>query len=197
MVITSVFYYTFGAVKYDCFILWNVFKVVFTELKAIARKSGADGKCSVPIFRARIVLLFHLFIANLFLCIYFATHNADYASNYILMLFMLNTFMYCMYYVIMKFYCGERPSWTCIMYFLLMHLCAVPSLYFFVSSERNSELSPAESRHLNQSCSLFDFYDFHDIWHFLGGFGVFFTFMFLLTIDEDLKYKRRDGIYVF
>ena len=64
-------------------------------------------------------------------------------------------------------------------------------------AEKNSDLSPAESRHLNQPCVLFDFYDFHDVWHFLGGFGVFFTYMFLLNIDEDVKYKRRDQLRVF
>ena len=37
----------------------------------------------------------------------------------------------------------------------------------------------------------------HDVWHFLGGAGVFFTFMFIFTIDEDLKYKKRSEIRVF
>ena len=135
--------------------------------------------------------------ANLALCLYFALYNAAYASNYLLALFMGNLFLYVNYYVIMKLYCGERPTWSCITYALLLHLSAVPSLYFFLQAEKNSDLSPAESRHLNQACSLFHFYDFHDIWHFLGGFGVFFTYMFLLTIDEDVKYKRRDQLNVF
>ena len=37
----------------------------------------------------------------------------------------------------------------------------------------------------------------HDIWHILGGAGLFFTYMFLLTIDEDIKYKKRTEIPVF
>ena len=37
----------------------------------------------------------------------------------------------------------------------------------------------------------------HDIWHFLGGAGLFFAFMCLLTIDEDIKYKKRTKIPVF
>ena len=70
-------------------------------------------------------------------------------------------------------------------------------LIMYLQAEKNSDLSPAESRHLNQPCFFLGFYDFHDIWHFLGGFGVFFTYMFLLTIDEDVKYKRRDQLRVF
>ena len=37
----------------------------------------------------------------------------------------------------------------------------------------------------------------HDIWHFLGSAGLFFMFLFILTIDEDIKYKKRDKIPVF
>ena len=37
----------------------------------------------------------------------------------------------------------------------------------------------------------------HDIWHFLGGAGLFFVFLFILTIDEDIKYKLRTKIAVF
>ena len=37
----------------------------------------------------------------------------------------------------------------------------------------------------------------HDIWHFLGGAGLFFVFLFILTIDEDIKYRFRTEIAVF
>ena len=37
----------------------------------------------------------------------------------------------------------------------------------------------------------------HDIWHFLGGAGLFFVFLFILNIDEDIKYKWRTEIAVF
>ena len=50
------------------------------------------------------------------------------------------------------------------------------------------------------SCTYSDetvFFFRHDIWHFLGGAGVFFVFMFIITIDEDIKYKDRKLITVF
>ena len=37
----------------------------------------------------------------------------------------------------------------------------------------------------------------HDIWHFLGGAGLFFVFLFILNIDEDIKYRWRTEIAVF
>ena len=70
--------------------------------------------------------------ANLSLCLYFALYNAAYASNYLLALFMGNLFLYLNYYVFMKLYCGERPTWTCLAYAALLHLTSIPSLYFFL-----------------------------------------------------------------
>ena len=37
--------------------------------------------------------------------------------------------------------------------------------------------TPAESRQLNKDCILLDFYDNHDIWHFLSASAMFCTFM--------------------
>ena len=145
----------------------------------------------------RLVLIFLMGVSNLLLCIYFLLNTANYASNYLLLIFMGNLFLYMNYYVIMKFYSGERMIWSCYIYIFCLLATGFPSLYFFTNIERSSDLSPAESRMLNRPCVLFNFYDYHDIWHFLGGAGVFFTFMFLLNIDEDVKYKRRDKLYVF
>ena len=44
---------------------------------------------------------------------------------------------------------------------------------------------------------LLDFYDGHDIWHFLGGAGIFFAFMFVLTIDDDVRFVPRYQIRIF
>ena len=145
----------------------------------------------------RLVLILLMGFLNILLCVYFGFNMAAYASNYLLLIFMGNLFLYMNYYVMMKFYSGERMIWSCYVYLFFLLATGIPSLYFFLNIERSSDLSPAESRMLNRPCVLFNFYDFHDIWHFLGGAGVFFTFMFLLNIDEDVKYKRRDMLYVF
>ena len=49
---------------------------------------------------------------NILLCIYYAvnaTSNKSGASNYLLIMFMANMFVYLKYYMIMKFKSGERP----------------------------------------------------------------------------------------
>ncbi|XP_044525114.1 SID1 transmembrane family member 1 [Gracilinanus agilis] len=57
--------------------------------------------------------------------------------------------------------------------------------------------TPAESREKNRDCILLDFFDDHDVWHFLSATALFFSFLVLLTLDDDLDVVRRDQIPVF
>merc|ERR1712129_499286 len=183
--------YNLGVVRYDYMILWNVTKLLFKEVKKTLSSTG-NGKFNAPVFRARLISVMLTGSLNILLCLYFGFNNADYASNYILLLLMGNVFVYLSFYIIMKWRHGEKMTWSCYFYIFCMAATAFPSLHFFTTMEKSSDLSPAESRMLNRPCTLFNFYDYHDIWHFLGGAGVFFTFMFILNIDEDVKYKRRE-----
>ena len=45
---------------------------------------------------------------------------------------------------------------------------------------------------MNVDCIFLNFFDGHDIWHFLGAAGVFFAFLCIFTLDEDLKGKKSD-----
>ena len=77
---------------------------------------------------------------NVLLCLYFGFNTADYASNYLLLVFMGNLFLYMNYYVIMKFYSGEKMTWSCYIYIFCMLATGFPSLYFFTTIERSSLL---------------------------------------------------------
>ncbi|KAH0628609.1 hypothetical protein JD844_009967 [Phrynosoma platyrhinos] len=57
--------------------------------------------------------------------------------------------------------------------------------------------TPAESREKNRPCILLGFFDDHDVWHFLSAAALFFSFLVLLTLDDDLDSVRRDKIPVF
>lgn len=61
----------------------------------------------------------------------------------------------------------------------------------------SSDLSAAESRNYNKPCLVLNFFDSHDIWHFLSALAMFFSFMILLTIDDDLINVPRNQIPVF
>lgn len=39
------------------------------------------------------------------------------------------------------------------------------------------QVSPAESREGNKDCRILNFYDDHDLWHFLSATAMFFSFI--------------------
>lgn len=91
------------------------------------------------------------------------------------------------------------------------------ALYYFINAMSSWSESPAQSRTYNDFCIVADFYDNHDLWHFLsaGGlfcsfmaskifmllnwqnFNVFFPLKMLLTIDDDLLQVKQTKIPVF
>ena len=52
-------------------------------------------------------------------------------------------------------------------------------------------------RDKNELCNVMDFFDNHDMWHFFSATALFISFIFLLTIDDDLLLTDRDKIEVF
>lgn len=67
------------------------------------------------------------------------------------------------------FFSYDLTTWMVIISFLL-------NLYGLEYRTKFQE-SPAQSRTHNQECLLLDFYDAHDIWHFLSATSLFFSFM--------------------
>ena len=87
------------------------------------------------------------------------------------------------------------------------------AMWFYAHKHQSRNMSPAESRERNHLCKyvfiplflllqLFffrygDFFDNHDMWHFLSSIALFLAFLGLLTIDDDLLYIKRDWIKVY
>jgi len=191
-------FYQLGTHRSDIrFMHIRVTKLLVSETVKAVQKLFGSKKIKI---RPLLIFLTFTCVINIAMCIYFAinaTHNKEGASNYLLMMFMANMFLYLVYYIVMKYVSSEALCLQSRLYLGFAFLTGLPSMYFFMNKEKNSNVSPAESRDMNQYCSLLHFYDGHDIWHFLGGAGLFFTYMFLLTIDEDIKYKKRTHIPVF
>merc|ERR1711874_944094 len=103
---------------------------------------------------------------NVFLCLYFGItgDESSTASNHLLVIFVVNLIFYYTYYSIMKYSRGERLHISSCIYFCFGIMFMVPSIYFFTQKEKNSTLSPAESRKMNRECIFLNFFDGHDIW---------------------------------
>lgn len=150
-----------------------------------------------PKYLNRMVFLVVANIINWLLAVFgLYTQHKNFAV-FLLMIFMANTLLYFMFYTLMKILYKERVNRPTIVFLILSTMCAISAMYFFLNKSISWAETPAQSRHFNQRCKLFRFYDYHDIWHFLSAVGMFFTFMVLLTLDDDLSHTHRSSIHVF
>jgi len=194
IVVVAVFTYNIGAIQYDWKILCVVSRIIAAEFKRMCCKDKDDTGHRA---RPRLICLVIMGLINVALCLYFGISGTPGASNYLLAIFFLNLTIYGVYYCVMKVMNGEKIKAIPMIYANLGLICFLPSLYYFTQKEKNTEISPSESRDMNVDCQFLGFFDGHDIWHFLGGAGVFFAFLCIFTLDEDVKFVRRDAIRVF
>lgn len=92
---------------------------------------------------------------------------------------------------------GERILLQPLRYIVLSFVTWGFALYFFINKSVSWASTPAQSRFHNRPCALLKFFDYHDIWHFLSALAMFFSFMVLLTLDDDLEDTHRSQIPVF
>uniref|UniRef100_A0A8C3UQQ0 SID1 transmembrane family member 2 n=1 Tax=Catharus ustulatus TaxID=91951 RepID=A0A8C3UQQ0_CATUS len=131
-------------------------------------------QCSGPMYVDRMVLLVMGNIINWSLAAYGLIVRPNDFASYLLAIGICNLLLYFAFYIIMKVgvepWAPTAPQWR---------------------------KTPAESREHNRDCILLDFFDDHDIWHFLSSIAMFGSFLVLLTLDDDLDCVQRDKIYVF
>jgi hypothetical protein len=99
-------------------------------------------------------------------------------------------------------------------FFLLALLLGAVAIVFYTKRHQSRNSTPPESRYTlpkmfkynfmmtifrdkNELCNVMDFFDNHDMWHFFSATALFISFIFLLTIDDDLLLTDRDKIEVF
>nr|XP_018910555.1 PREDICTED: SID1 transmembrane family member 1-like [Bemisia tabaci] len=162
----------------------------FTNLRAGLRH------CK-PMYPNRMVLLILGNACNWGLAVHLWMSNRSNFATYLLIIFMANLILYLTFYITMKLLSGERILLQPSLYIIFAVIFWGASGYFFTSRSTNWQLTPAESRTYNKSCMLLKFYDNHDIWHLISAGSMFFSFMVLLTLDDDLKDKERKLIPVF
>ncbi|XP_034247853.1 SID1 transmembrane family member 1-like [Thrips palmi] len=151
-----------------------------------------------PRYPSRLVLLILGNMANWGLAALVWIYHLDSSfGSYLLAIFMANLMLYTIFYIVMKFLCGEKLLLQPAAYLILATLGWGSSLYFFFHKSISWAVTPAQSRSFNQPCQVMNFYDKHDIWHFLSAFSMFFSFMTLLTLDDDLVHVSRSKIPVF
>ena len=142
---------------------------------------------------------------NVGLAIFFLVHrnNTSVISKYLLVIFGSNMAFYVFFYVGTKYFRSvkkgnknESLTWTTWIYILLALGFSAVGVVLFKQMERDSKISPALSRQLNQECTL-GIFDKHDLWHFMSAAGLFFTFMTTLTMEDNNTGMPRKELPVF
>lgn len=154
-------------------------------------------RCRRPMYPDRMILLVFGNLINWVIAVYGAVYHSSDFATYLLGIFIGNLMIYCTFYIIMKLRYGEKIH-SLVMFIILGAVVVwAVALYFFLSNLTSWQLTPSKSREGNKDCVLLEFYDAHDIWHFLSSIALFFSFLILLTLDDDRFSTRRDQIHVF
>ena len=67
------------------------------------------------------------------------------------------------------------------------------SILFFFKSVTDKFLPMNESNLLNKPCVLFNYFDYHDIWHILSAIGLFIFMNIIYFLDS----KKPDNVLIF
>lgn len=178
-------------VNYTCLCFYISFKIYFlgfvfnrfSDLKKEVVKNMFNKEMFIPVKKARFfVLLFAniinigMMVAGLFL---YSSQLTDFGT-FLLGLLMANAVLHAVFYTSMKIIHKERICFEAICYGILALITWIVATIFFLDNATLWTVAPAESRQWNQECILLNYYDKHDVWHFLSAPALFFTFMFLI-----------------
>jgi len=93
--------------------------------------------------------------------------------------------------------CRKLMRFLSFIFFSLAVSLGVCAMYFYYHRHQSRNRTPPESRNMNEPCGYMNFFDNHDMWHFVSATSLFLAFIFLLTIDDDLLLTKRKDIEVF
>ncbi|XP_038255171.1 SID1 transmembrane family member 1 isoform X6 [Dermochelys coriacea] len=175
------------------------FKIDFGIFRRVAMVLYTDciQQCSRPTYMDRMVLLIVGNLVNWSFAVFGLVYRPRDFASYMLGIFICNLLLYLAFYIIMKLRSSEKLLPIPLFCIVATAVVWAAALYFFFQNLSSWEETPAESREKNRPCILLGFFDDHDVWHFLSAAALFFSFLVLLTLDDDLDSVRRDKIPVF
>ena len=115
----------------------------------------------------------------------------------------INLLTYWIYFIICKLVHNGRRR-VCNQQCFIALLFAVPAITcgvvagkYFLDRNYDRNKSPAQSRDMNDDCVFLNFYDNHDLWHFVSSAAIFFSLLSILSLDDDLIDTSRDQIHIY
>ena len=79
-------------------------------------------------------------------------------------------------------------NWHRVLFMVATFIFWVFAMYFFkIKSTTRKVEAPSFSRTLNEECVLWDFFDYHDIWHMLSSFALFMSAYLLIYMTRKVE----------
>ena len=147
--------------------------------KTLIKKITTLNKKNLPKF----VLICTINIVTLSMYIYATIIKPDF-SDWLLGLCVVNMIIYFIYYLISKIINKEKVKFIWWIALLIDIFVIILSLIYFNMSVNNRLLTIEESNRLNRPCVLFNYFDYHDIWHILSATGLFLFMNIIYFMDE-------------
>ncbi|XP_074260467.1 SID1 transmembrane family member 1 isoform X2 [Saimiri boliviensis] len=166
--------YYMGRFKIDMGIFRRAAMVFYTD---------CIQQCSRPLYMDRMVLLVVGNLVNWSFALFGLIYRPRDFASYMLGIFICNLLLYLAFYIIMKLRSSEKVLPVPLVCIVATAVMWAAALYFFFQNLSSWEGTPAESREKNRECILLDFFDDHDIWHFLSATALFFSFLVSLYLS--------------
>ncbi|VIO98928.1 Uncharacterized protein BM_BM1948 [Brugia malayi] len=110
-----------------------------------------------------------------------------------LYIIMLNTAGYFIYYISCKIINGETILKYGLVYAITSFLLWIAAFYFFNHSKNDWTLTAAQNRAIaEEECKVFQYFDSHDIWHFISSLASFFSLLTIVVLDDDIMISKSD-----
>uniref|UniRef100_A0A8R1XXP1 SID1 transmembrane family member 1 n=1 Tax=Onchocerca volvulus TaxID=6282 RepID=A0A8R1XXP1_ONCVO len=137
------------------------------------------------------ILLACITACNIALGLLFETGllRTTYITLYIIM---LNTTGYFIYYVFCKIIDGETILTHVFIYAIASFVLWIVAFYFFNYGKIDWTLTAAQNRAITEECIVFNYYDYHDMWHFSSSLASFFSLLTIAILDDGIMISDFD-----
>ncbi|KAL3274294.1 hypothetical protein HHI36_015699 [Cryptolaemus montrouzieri] len=172
----------------------------FKRVEGQIHERGINKHALTPNKKVRFILLvlanfINFAILMMGMCLY--SVGATDFGTFLLLILMGNAILHTIFYVSMKLIHKEKLCIEATVYGMLSLMVWTASAMYFFDKSTLWMVTPAESRNWNQECMFLNFFDKHDIWHLFSAPALYFTFMLLLCLDDDLVQTPQENIPVF
>jgi hypothetical protein len=127
----------------------------------------------------------------------YAAVNKPNFTDWFLGVTIVNMLIYFVYYLVLKIKHKEKVQNIFYIWIVLDIITISLSLVYFLKTSSNIFLTIEESNELNKPCVIFDYFDYHDIWHILSATGLFIFINIVYFMDKNLNEELDSDIAVF